>query len=178
MFHRMLRPAGLLVLMLCVLSGAGLAQSSETDNHRELRKQVRKLLKVAAASFENGQLDSAATIFDSVKTIEPGNPDAAYYLARISLARGDTVACMEQLEQAVIDSPRSFRLKKFLAGMYLSTNRPDEALKQAENVLKIRMRDSEALYLKGRSLLMSGDSARAVEVLEQALEIIEKRGRL
>lgn len=176
------RPAGIgimfLALLLAAISPAGLkAQDAAGADSREIKKQVRKLLKSGTSQFDAGLFDSARTKFDSVLGLDPANPDAPYFLARITIALGDTVATVASLKEAVVKAPRSFRLKRFLARLYLALNEPSEAQKLAEEVLLIRRRDSEALYLKGCALLMTGDSAQAIEHLGKALEIIEARGK-
>lgn len=165
-------------LLLATSSPSGLkAQDAVGSDARAIKKQVRKMLKSGTMQFDAGLFDSAKTQFDSVLGLDPVNPDAAYYLARITLAQGDTVATVASLKEAVVKAPRSFRLKRFLARLHLALNEPSEAQKLAEEVLMIRQRDSEALYLKGSALLMMGDSAQAVEHLGKALEIIEARGK-
>lgn len=167
-----------LAFFLATILATGLyAQEVATPEAGEIRKQVRMLLKSGATQFDAGFFDSAKTHFDSALVLDSVNPDAAYHLARITLAQGDTAATLTVLKEAVVGAPRSFRLKRFLARMYLALNEPVEARKQADDVLMVRQRDSEALFLKGQALLMLGDSAQAIDLLEQALAITEARGK-
>lgn len=167
----------LLVSLLCLMPICSYAQETDASKARKIKKQVRSLLKSGTARFDGGDLEIAATCFDSVFLLDSVNPDAAYYLARINLAKGDTAGTVASLKEAVVNSPRSFRLKRFLARMHLALNEPAEAQKQTDEVLRIRQRDSEALFLKGQAALMLGDSAQAIELLEQALTIIDAKGK-
>lgn len=176
------RSTGIYVMFLALLLAAFLpsgskAQDAAGSDAREIKKQVRKLLKAGTVQFEAGLFDSAKTQFDSVLKLDPVNPDGPYFLARISLAQADTAATVAGLKEAVVKAPRSFRLKRFLARLHLALNEPTEAQKLVEEVLMIRQRDSEALYLKGCALLMAGDSTQAVELFGKALEITEARGK-
>jgi Flp pilus assembly protein TadD len=167
-----------LVLLLTIILSAGLyAQETATQYTGEVRKQVRKLLKSGTDQLDAGFFDSAKTYFDSVLVLDSVNPDAAFYLAGITLSQGDTTGTLANLKDAVVRSPRSFRLKLFLARLHLALNEPAEALQNAEDVLMIRQLDGEALYLKGSALLMTGDSAMAVEILGKALEVTEAKGK-
>ena len=153
------------------------AQDASASDAREIKKQVRKMLKSGTDFFDEGLVDSATAQFQGVLALDSVNPDAFYYLARVTLTHGDSAATLADLKEAVVKAPRSFRLKRFLARMHLALNEPAEAQKLAEEVLMIRQRDGEALYLKGCALLMAGDSAQAVQILGQALEITEARGK-
>ena len=50
-------------------------------------------------------------------------------------------------------------------------------MKLVDEILMIRSRDGEALYLKGLALLSSGDSAATIDALEQALQVTEARDK-
>lgn len=165
------------LLVASVLSTGLKAQEATGSDSRAIKKQVRKLLKAGTAHFENSFFDSAKTQFDSVLELDSANPDAPYFLARITIAQGDTAATVATLKEAVLKAPRSFRLKRFLARLHLALNEPADAQALVEEVLMIRQRDSEALYLKGCAVLMTGDSTQAIELLARALEINEARGK-
>ena len=165
-------------LLLATILSTGLhAQETAAPDAKNIKRQVRKLLKSGTAQFDAGFIDSAKTHFDSALVLDSVNPDAAFYLAGITLSQGDTAGTLANLKDAVVRSPRSFRLKLFLARLHLALREPAEALKNAEDVLMIRQQDGEALYLKGSALLMTGDSAKAVEQLGKALEVTEARGK-
>ena len=165
------------ILLAAVLSAGVHAQETTASDTTSIRKQVRKLLKSGTAQFDAGFLDSAKTHFDLALVLDSVNPDAAYYLARITLSHSDTATTLTSLKKAIVQSPRSFRLKRLLAHLYLTLNEPAEALKVAEEVLMIRQRDGEALYLKGCALLMTGDSAKAALIFDKALDLIETKGK-
>ena len=167
----------LALLLVSILPSGTSAQETAAPDKRAIKKQVRKLLKSGVSHYDTGFLDSAKTQFDSILALDSVNPDAAYNLARIALAQGDTAATVLSLKESVVKAPRSSRLKLFLARMHLALNEPAEARALAEEVLMIRQRNSEALYLKGHALLMLGDSTQAIEFLDRALETIEARGK-
>ena len=164
----------LITLMLFVLMPAVLlAQDSDLTKKekRKLTREARVMYKSAVNHFGASEYDSAKTLVDSVLKIDKSNPDAYFYAGRINLIKGDTTAAVGILDQGIIASPRSSRLKILMAKLKLATGDVPLALELSEAVLAFKPREAEALYVKGMCLLAQGDSLTAVDILEQATEI-------
>jgi tetratricopeptide (TPR) repeat protein len=169
----------LLLVLIIVIPGFITAQENNFAKKESKKKyyQVGKILKKAIAEFDEGNEESAIIYFDSAQAIDPKNPDVTFYKSKILLSKGDTVQVRTLLEQGIANSPRSGRLNLLLARLELANNEADKALELVNNILMFRMNDGEALYIKGRSLLLKGDSAEAAIILEKALEnSIKKNG--
>lgn len=133
--------------------------------------QVSKFLKSAKEAFESGNYDKATQNIDSILAVDASNPDAVYYKAKILVISNDTAQAISALKEGVTSAPRSSKLNLLLARLELSRNMYSEAMASIENILMFRPRDGEALYLKGKGLLLQGDTLQAAEILEKALEI-------
>ena len=166
--------------MVVLMPATLLAQDSglTKKEKRKLARQTRATYKSAVKHFEVSEYDSALILIDSVLKMDSSNPDAYFYAGRIHLIKGDTTAAEAVLEQGLIATPRSSRLKILMARLKLASNDLPSALELTEAVLGFKPHEAEALYIKGMCLLVQGDTTAAVDILEQAAEIaINKDGK-
>lgn len=134
-------------------------------------KMCRDLLREAVAQMDSSNYDKAVVYLDSVFQCDPANPDAFYFKAMILGWKADTAGVMKLLETGIEKAPISTRLKVLLARYLISRGFYDGAFDQIENVLAIKPRDGEALYLKGIILQARNDTTGAVEIYKKALDI-------
>lgn len=159
-------------LIVALSPAAAFSQTGEKDSDRKaLIKMCRNHLKNAKKQMDSGNYDIASAYLDSVFQCDPKNPDAFYYKARILGERGDTTGVINLLLDGVIKAPRSSRLKTMLARHLINRGSPDDAIEHLNNVLAIKPREGEALYLKGRAFEAQGDTTSALELYQQALTI-------
>lgn len=100
---------------------------------------------------------------------DPNNADALFHFGRLMLWQGDSAGAISMLEAGVKEAPLSSRLKLLLARLKLAEGDIDVAAGLVLDVLSVKPREGEALYLRGRILLERGDTTRAVDSWEEAL---------
>ena len=79
------------------------------------------------------------------------------------------------LETGVEEAPLSSRLKLLLARLRLAEGRMDAAGGLVDDVLSVKPREEEALYLKGLIALERGDTTRAIDSWQKALRAVFRR---
>ena len=163
----------MILLLFILMPAVLLAQDSglTKKEKRKLAREARTIYKSSVKHFEASEYDSAKILVDSVLKIDKSNPDAYYYAGRIYLIKGDTTAAVDILDQGIIASPRSSRLKILMAKLKLATGDVPSAFELSEAVLAFKPHEAEALYVKGMCFLAQGDSLTAVDILEQATAI-------
>ncbi|MEE9553579.1 MAG: tetratricopeptide repeat protein [candidate division Zixibacteria bacterium] len=162
----------LLSILITALSPAFNAQGEGSDPDRKaLIKLCRGYLKNARTQMDSGNYDIASAYLDSVFQCDSKNPDAFYYKARILASLGDTTGVIDLLSDGVVKAPRSSRLKLILARYLISRGSPNDAVEHIDNVLAIKPREGEALYLKGQISQARGDTTAAVELYQKALDV-------
>jgi cytochrome c-type biogenesis protein CcmH/NrfG len=154
--------------MLAAVSGIAEDTAAPAEGAHPLM-QARLLLREAGKSFEQGNWNRVHALLDSVHVIDSANPDGLYLTGKLAVVRGDTAAAMSQLEEAARLAPRSTRIKLLLARLCLSQNGADECLALTDSVLAVKPGHAEALYLRGRGVLLQGDTAQANEIFERVL---------
>ena len=76
---------------------------------------------------------------------------------------------MSVLAEGVENAPLSSRLKLFLARLKLAQGDLEGATELLDQVLAIKPKEGEALYLRGLACLDRGDTLQAMEEWESAL---------
>ena len=138
----------------------------------------RTLLSEAKAAFNAGETDTALALLESVLVEDPANPDAFYFMGLIKLSHADTLGAETALTEGVNLAPLSRRLKLMLARVWVETGKIAEAEELVDQVMALRPRDLDALYITGLIALARNDSTTAVEVWESALsEELGEEGR-
>jgi len=148
----------------------GQESSEDLNARREALRRCRDLLKDTIDEIDAGNYNAALADIDSVILCDPKNADAYFHRGRILIRQNDTTSAVSALEKGVEMAPLSTRNRLLLARLKIGLNAPDDALEQIENVLTIKPRESEALYLKGIALLVKSDTTAAIEIMEKALD--------
>ena len=149
--------------------------------HRYSDKAIKLDSSLAAGYVAKG---SAYLLYDwkwkqaynsLLKAIElnPAATDAHQLLSFYYLIIGQKKDAVEIMEKALLVDPLSPRVIQSLAEAYLNTERPDDALKQAESLLDIYPDMRVALELKGWSIAAKGDWKKAKEIFEQIHRLIK-----
>ena len=123
----------------------------------------------AQAAFSAGESDTALARLESVLTEDPANPDAFYFIGLIKLSEADTSGAEVALAEGVRLAPLSRRLKLLLARVWVEAGKTIEAEELVGEVMFLRPRDVDALYIKGLIALARSDSTTAIELWDTAL---------
>ncbi len=177
-----MKKALLVWLSILIIAGVPINAYSQTisDSAQEKRKRVklsRHFLKESKALINDNKASEALPLLDSVLAIDAKNPDAHYYKASILVQSGDTTQATLILTDGISKAPLSSKLKISLARIYLAQNNVTGASELIDNILAIKPRQGEALYLKGVTLLEQNDTAQAVEIFQKVLQFTLLKGK-
>ena len=155
-----------LVTLVCL----GCDWSSPQD--RKIKHRER-----AISYFEKGQYQEARVEYQNVLQIDPADADAHYRLALTYLKLGGTpnlqLASSELSRTLELDSANRDAMLK-LGELYLLGNQPSKARQQAESFLVSAPEDTEALILRGRSLINEKRFQEGAAELKKAIELDPK----
>lgn len=163
------RHLGLMAVGAVLLTSVVVPDDSAAGSSRNRIMVTRDLLRAATAGFDSGKYEDALAVLDSILVVDSANPDAYFLKGKIMLAQGDSAGAINVLSEAVQKAPRSTRVKLLLSRIYLKQGEAESSVALTKEVLSIKPMDGEASYLHGWGLLLSGDTAQAVELFEAAL---------
>jgi tetratricopeptide (TPR) repeat protein len=103
-----------------------------------------------------------------VQNFETHRDQAAYEAAKARWEQNDSKGCREALDRLLVRNPRHIDAQLLLAEVNLLDKRPQDALKQIDNVLGMQPNNARALYTKGLVLDAIGQSTGALAYYEQA----------
>ena len=170
MLMRSLAPTalGCLLLVTPVLESC----TKSSPEAKKARHEAR-----ATSYFEKGQYQEAILEYQNIAQLDPQNADAHYRLALAYLKLGGQT----NLQQAVVQLSRTIGLDKTnhdaqlkLGELYLLGNEPKKARAHADIVLVSAPQNTEALILRGRSLLKEKHYQEGMEELKKAIDLDPK----
>jgi len=131
----------------------------------------------AISYFEKGQYQEARIEYQNVVQIDPTDADAHYRLALTYLKLGSTpnlqLASSELSRTLELDSTNRDAMLK-LGELYLLGNQPSKARQQADSLLVSAPENTEALILRGRSLINEKRYQEGAAELKKAIELDPK----
>jgi tetratricopeptide (TPR) repeat protein len=104
--------------------------------------------------------------------IDPNEPDANYELGKIARQKGDLQPALNHFA-IVVEQNDKFRLSEIwreIGATYLAANMLNEARQALEKYVERRSVDAEGLYHLGKVLKAQGETERAREMFEHAIE--------
>ena len=125
-------------------------------------------LNQAVAQHQAGRLDEAATLYQQVLELTPGQFDATHLLGVIALQRGDLAAAEKQIVQALATKPKDPAALNNLGTVLLRARRLDEAREQFERAAKAQPAFVDAQSNLGNVLRQLGRVAESVTPLKRA----------
>jgi len=155
-----------LATMVCLGCEWSSPQARKTE-HRER----------AISYFQKGQYQEARIEYQNVVQIDPTDADAHYRLALTYLKLGSTpnlqLASSELSRTLELDSTNRDAMLK-LGELYLLGNQPSKARQQADSLLVSAPENTEALILRGRSLINEKRYQEGAAELKKAIELDPK----
>ncbi|MGD0653982.1 MAG: tetratricopeptide repeat protein [Thermoguttaceae bacterium] len=103
-----------------------------------------------------------------IRNFEAHRDQAAYEAALTRWEQNDSKGCREGLEVLLARNPRHIDAQLLMAEVNLLDRRPEDSLKQVDEVLRMQPGNARALYTKGLVLDAIGQSTGAVAYYEQA----------
>ena len=146
-------------------SGAAMALSAEDWLVR---------LEEAKVVMDSGDYTKAGAILEEVVKSHPESADANYYLGLVRIKEEKFAEAESYLNAANKLSPQNLLVLIDLGFVYLSTNRPKEAVAALDQVLKAQPANGRALFLRGMAALQQSDCKTASANLVKAKPLLAK----
>jgi tetratricopeptide (TPR) repeat protein len=118
-----------------------------------------------------GDIKGAEAAFLHVTRMEPDYADGWVNVARARIQEGDMTGAEQMLRQALRIDPKLAKTHFFLGTVLKNLGRYDEALAALREAAAQYPRDRVVLNQIGRVLFLQREFGRAVEVLEQVLDV-------
>ena len=123
-------------------------------------------LSTAKTQLENGDLDSGEKTLWSILSAEPNN-EAALTMLGVLRAQQQRYAEAEALFRRVLQlNPKSIVASRYLASALLAEDKPDEAIKQYEQAIRLAPLNYDLKIELARLHLERGDFAGALSTLD------------
>jgi tetratricopeptide (TPR) repeat protein len=120
---------------------------------------------------QQGRLDEAARLYQSVLTQRPGDPDALHLLGVVALQKGDYRRAAEQIGRAIARKPGSAVYHANLAEAFRSLGQLDRAADSCRTALHLQPDSAETANSLGLVLLAQGRNEEAVAQFREALRL-------
>jgi tetratricopeptide (TPR) repeat protein len=124
--------------------------------------------------LQRRQDSKAIEHFRKAFEIDPTEIDANYHLGRIDRQNGDLQQALDHFT-VVVEQDDKYSLNEIwreIGETYMAAKMPDEALYALEKYVSRRPVDPEGLYYLGKVLAKTGQTDRAKEMFEQAIESV------
>ena len=137
-----------------------------------LKKQPQSetaLLVKANLLYADRRYDDALAAALAAQAAAPSSPGPAFALGRVQAARNEWSEATQALLTALRIAPGLIPAQLELARTYLLAGHPDEALRTAENTLASQRGNVQAILIKSRALIATGNTVGA---FEKTLEVL------
>ncbi len=164
-------------------SAAGLTSAAAAPEGGDPQKLIDK----GAAALQSGDFASALAAFSAADRAasQPGVENALKIHYEAVLGVGQAFAGLKDYDSAeklyrnnlgLGDDPNTLPIIVALGQLKLDTNKPDEALDQFQNALKLDPNNTAALFGEGKSLTQLGRPDEAIVPLTRAIAADPKNG--
>jgi tetratricopeptide (TPR) repeat protein len=143
------------------------AAKSSAELSRLASGSLPARLTAARVALARGQYVDGVAELQRVVSAVPDLVQARMLLGAAHFAQGNYMQASAQLEQVVQQAPDNIEARKLLARVELQMDRPDAALRTLSPALENAAGDSQLYTLAGEANVRSGDTDRALDVLER-----------
>ncbi|MFA5417802.1 MAG: tetratricopeptide repeat protein [Bacteroidales bacterium] len=133
--------------------------------------QANLFLSRARVYLKNGNIDPALRDLNQAIQLQPNNPYSYQMLSDIYLILDQTDNSIASLKKAIKLNPDLVASYLKLAEVYLITGNPNAANQAADEAIRIDRNHAESYYIKGISLLESGDTANSILNLQISVRL-------
>jgi tetratricopeptide (TPR) repeat protein len=128
-------------------------------------------LTLGLRHHQQGRLDEAARLYQSVLAQQPGDPDALHLLGVVALQKGDYRRAADQIGQAIARNPGNAVYHANLAEALRSLGHLDRAADCCRTALRLEPRSAEAANSLGLVLLAQASNEEAIAQFREALRL-------
>jgi lipoprotein NlpI len=123
------------------------------------------------AALLQRDFDAAEYAFLQVQKLAPGTTEGLLNYARTMIEEGNTVEGLKALDRLTSLIPEDPRLSWSFGQAYFMRREYELAAKAFRNVVRLRPSDRQSWGMLGHSLMIQGDSEKALTALDKVLEI-------
>ena len=131
----------------------------------------RLMLLEAVHAHKGGRLDEAAALYRRILATQPTHADALHLLGQLAESKGDHVAALALIEQAIASNGRTAAFHVSRGAVLLALGRAEEARRALQQALRLDRNSAEAHSALGNVLLRSGERNAAIDSYRRALAI-------
>jgi tetratricopeptide (TPR) repeat protein len=128
-------------------------------------------LTLGLGHHQQGRLDEAARLYQSVLAQLPGDPDALHLLGVVALQKGEYRRAADHIGQAIAQNPANAAYHANLAEALRSLGQLDRAADCCRTALRLQPRSAEAANGLGLVLLAQGRNEEAIAQFREALHL-------
>ncbi len=139
---------------------------------QEASAQVSEEAARGLGLYRSGDVQGAVNVLRARVKAKADDADAWHYLGMISLKGGDLKSAVQSFQTAVKLRPDFVAARTGLSYSLLLSNKPEEAEREAGQILKYNRRSDEAHYVISDAALKRGDYRKALDEADAALEIL------
>ncbi len=158
------------LLLLLLIAGGSLPLSAQ-GRFSEAEVNREKLLIDASREKILGNYDKAIELLEELLKGDGENAAAAYELARLFDAKGDTQAAIKWLKKATANESDNPWYAKMLAEVYQKNGQADKAAEIYAGLIKLHPEEEDYYFKLAYHLVKSGNLDKAIKVYDD----LEKR---
>ena len=132
----------------------------------------------AAALYNTGDIEGAIRVYDAIIEYRPKNVNAYYYRGTMYLYQGESVAAMNDYNQALTLDGSDFELYLHIVENLREAELTDQASAMIAQALKLEANDTASKRIKGYFYYLDGDTGKAISLLKEAAEAMDEEAIL
>jgi tetratricopeptide (TPR) repeat protein len=101
-------------------------------------REVQAAVRLSDLQADRGDLDSAASLYERVRSQQPNNADAALGLARVYSEKNENEKALPLLQQVLAADPANVLAHFRLSALYRKIHRPDDAKRELAEYQKYK----------------------------------------
>jgi tetratricopeptide (TPR) repeat protein len=129
------------------------------------------LADMGSRMFDSAFYDDAADVYSTVLTIDPGDIDAHFEMARCYKEKKDFGQAVQWAEKGVVKDPKNSWGYNILGAVYEDQGNIDRAVVNYQKAIDILPSYKEAIHSLGLLYALKGDYEKAAALFRRALEI-------
>ncbi|MAH84560.1 MAG: hypothetical protein CBB68_09545 [Rhodospirillaceae bacterium TMED8] len=143
----------------------------------EIAEVIQKALATGSAAAQEGDLENAENVFQSVLEIDGQNSEALNGLGVVCFAKGNLKAAEDNLRRAIENNDQNGQYHRNLGLLYLTRNRTKRAIRSLQEAVRLAPDDQDSRYKLAWVHHGRGDQGKFVEELRNLVKISPDNGQ-
>jgi tetratricopeptide (TPR) repeat protein len=134
-------------------------------------QNLKDTFQRALGLHQQGQIDSAQTLYRQIIAADANHFDAAHLLGLTYLQKGDYAGAADQISKAILINSQFAGAFNNRGVALTELKKYDAAIADFDRALALKPSDPEAHYNKARALFASGKAQEALVYIDQAIKL-------